>query len=206
MNSTISRDELAQLTVRRYEGPVCVVATPDDLDRVRHELRRERVVGLDVETRPSFRKGEVHRPSLVQVAASHGVTLFPLRRLDCAGVLTELFENASLAKAGIGLGQDFTKLRMIFPFQEQNVVDLSMVAKRHGVTQPSVRNLAGLFLGFRITKGQSTSNWGRATLTEKQIAYAATDAWVCRELYRCFEKQGFLDVNSAPDFENLRRG
>jgi ribonuclease D len=184
---TITREELAQLPIRRYEGPVHLVATPHDLDRARHEFRREHVVGLDTETRPAFRKGESHLPSLAQVATSHAVYLFPLKRLDSADVLTELLENPAIAKAGIGLRDDFAKLRMRFPFEEKSAVDLSAVARRHGVEQPSVRNLAGLFLGFRVPKGQSTSNWGRAELTPHQIIYAATDAWVCRELYLCFQ-------------------
>jgi ribonuclease D len=190
--TTIGREELALLPIRRYEGPVHRVESHHDLVRALHEIRRERVVGLDTETRPAFRKGESHRPSLAQIAASRAVYLFPLKRLDCAAALTEILENPEIVKTGVGLKDDFAKLRMRFPFVERRAVDLSAVAKRHGVTQPSARNLAGLFLGFRITKGQSTSNWGRAELTPQQIVYAATDAWVCRELYLCFEERGLL--------------
>lgn len=185
----ISGVALAQLAVRRYEGSVCLVASSHDLDRARHEFRCEHVVGLDTETQPTFRKGQAHLPSLVQVATARTVYLFQLGRLDCANALTELLENPAIAKAGIGLSHDFTKLKLRFPFAEQNVVDLSAVAKRHGMEQTGVRNLAGLFLGFRITKGQKTSNWGRAKLTQNQISYAATDAWVCRELYLCFQER-----------------
>lgn len=192
MTSKIDKAELAQLAVRRYEGPLCLVETLHDLDRARREFRREHVVGLDTETQPKFRVGQAHLPSLVQVASAHAVYLFPLKRLDCADALTELLENPAIAKAGIGLGHDFAQLKKHFPFEEQNVVDLSAVAKGHGMEQTSVRNLAALFLGFRVTKGQKTSNWGRRELTQNQIIYAATDAWVCRELYLCFQKRGFL--------------
>jgi ribonuclease D len=188
----ISRDEIARLAVRHYEGPVCLVSTPDDLDRARHEFRGERVVGLDTETQPTFHVGHSHLPSLVQVATTRSVYLFPLKRLDCSAVLTELLESQAIAKAGIGLGHDFVKLRMRFPFEEKAIVDLSVVAKSHEMEQTSVRTLAALFLGFRITKGQKTSNWGRSELTPHQIIYAATDAWVCRELYVCFQKRGLL--------------
>jgi len=43
--------------------------------------------------------------------------------------------------------------------------------------------LAALLLGFRVSKGSQTSNWAQRTLTRTQIEYAATDAWVGRELY-----------------------
>ncbi len=193
LRTTITREELAQLTVRRYEGPVHLAATVHDLEKARNEFRHEAVVGLDTETRPAFRKGEVHRPSLAQVATSRSVYLFPLQKLDCAPVLTELLEDEKIVKAGIGLRDDFSKFRMCFPFEEKNAVELSTIAKRHGVEQPSARSLTGLFLGFRITKGQSTSNWGRVHLTPNQILYAATDAWVCRELYLRFQEYRLLD-------------
>jgi len=192
---TISRDQLAQLTVRRYEGSVCLVATPHDLDQARRAFRREHIVGVDTETRPAFRVGESHLPSLMQVATSRAVYLFHLKHKDqdCADTLTELLENPAVAKVGIGLMHDFSKLKLRFPFEEKNAVDLTTAARKHGMEQTGVRNLAGIFLGFRVPKGQSTSNWGRAELTQNQIIYAATDAWVCRELYLCFQKKGFLE-------------
>jgi ribonuclease D len=189
----IGKDELAQLPVRRYEGPICLIETPHDLDRARHEFHRESVVGLDTETPPTFRPGQSHLPSLVQVATSREVFLFQLKRLDFADALAELLESEGVIKAGIGLDQDFSKLKMRFPFEEKSILDLTPVARRQGLGQTGVRNLAGMFLGFRVTKGQKTSNWGRLELTSHQIRYAATDAWVCRELYLCFQQRGFLE-------------
>lgn len=188
----ISHEYLMSLPVRRYEGPVHLVNTPEALAHAWRELKRERIIGLDTESRPAFRKGEVHLPSLVQVAAARAVYLFPLKKLDCTAVITEMLESREMIKAGIGLRDDFAKLRMSFPFEEKSVVELSTVAKEQGMGQPSVRNLTGLYLGFRITKGQSTSNWARSELMPQQITYAATDAWVCRELYLHFHKKGFL--------------
>lgn len=186
----ISKEDLMQLPMRRYEGPVRLVKTPEELQEAREALHAEKVVGLDTETRPSFRKGESYLPSLAQVATSDAVYLFPLKRLDCSEVLIELLQNRHVAKAGIGLRDDFSKLRLRFAFEEKRIIELSEAAKKQGMGQPSARNLTALFLGFRITKGQSTSNWGRAELTPQQVLYAATDAWVCRELYLCFQQRG----------------
>jgi ribonuclease D len=63
------------------------------------------------------------------------------------------------------------------------VVDVGTLAKRRGVEQTGLRNLAGIVLGFRIPKGRRTSNWAAARLTRQQIAYAAMDAWAARALY-----------------------
>ena len=186
-----------QLPILRYDGVIHLVKTRADLQRAAHGLRRERVVGFDTETRPSFRKGESFAPSVVQIATSRGVCLFQLARLDCSHALAELFSNAKLVKAGVSLTHDLSELRKLFAFEMAGVVDLGDVAKGRGVKQTGVRNLAGLFLGGRITKGAQTSNWAQSNLTAKQICYAATDAWVCRELYLRFEVLGWVPNNTA---------
>ena len=35
----------------------------------------------------------------------------------------------------------------------------------------------------RISKAAQVTNWAREALDEKQIRYAATDAWISREIY-----------------------
>jgi ribonuclease D len=95
-------------------------------------------------------------------------------------------------KAGVSVADDLKALKKLIEFHEKSIVDLGTAAKRAGLKQSGVRNLAALFLGFRIPKGTKTSNWSRAQLTEQQIAYAATDAWACREIYRRFHELGLV--------------
>lgn len=192
---TISHEELALLPVRRYEGPIVVIATEHDLERAMHDIRREHVVGFDTETPPTFRKGQSHKPTLVQVATAHAAYLFQLKRMDFTGALTELLESPSIIKTGVALADDLRKLKERFLFEERNIIDLGKVAQHHGLKQSGVRNLAGMFLGFRITKGPRTSNWRRPDLSPNQINYAATDAWVCRELFLRFQQLGWCPKN-----------
>jgi len=107
-------------------------------------------------------------------------------------VIAEMLQAQGTAKAGVALAYDLRTLKQVFPFTEKHVVDLGQVAKRHDYGQSGVRNLAGIFLGYRIPKGAKTTNWSAPQLTPAQIIYAATDAWVCRELYLKFEKSGLL--------------
>jgi len=188
----ISRVEMANLPIRRYEGEVCLVTTPQDLARALADLRHESVVGFDTETRPSFRKGESHPTCLVQAATAGAVYLFQLRRPDVLPILAELLAQPRTVKAGVGLAHDLRSLKLVFPFMEKNVLDLGVVARRCGLGQTGLRNLAGIFLGFRIPKGTRTSNWAAAQLSAQQIIYAATDAWVCRELFVRFQKLGLI--------------
>ena len=188
----ISKEDLANLPIRRYEGRVSLVETARELADAREDLRQERVVGLDTETRPAFRKGESYLPCLVQAATAQAVYLFQLSRLDVFPALVELLARPEVIKTGVGLAYDLQQLKRVFPFEVQNVLDLGVVARRRGMGQTGVRNLAGMLLGYRIPKGNRTSNWAAPRLSPAQVNYAATDAWACRELYLSFEEQGLL--------------
>ena len=183
---------MANLPIRRYEGEVCLVATPQDRVRALADIRHESVVGFDTETRPSFSKGESHPTCLVQAATASAVFLFQLRRLDVFQLLAELLAAPRIVKAGVALAYDLSSLKLLFPFVEKNVLDLGVAARRCGLAQTGLRNLAGIFLGFRIPKGIRTSNWAAAQLSAQQITYAATDAWVCRELFLRFQRLGLI--------------
>jgi ribonuclease D len=186
----ISREAMLELPIGRYEGEVCLVATPHDLERARADLLQDTVVGFDTETRPAFRKGESYHPSLFQAATARAVYLFQLRHAGAYPLLTELLSERRIIKAGVAVADDLRTLKQVFAFVENSVVDLGIVARRAGYGQTGLRNLAGMVMRMRITKGTKTSNWAAQHLTAQQIAYAATDAWVCRELYLRFEKEG----------------
>lgn len=192
INRLISREEIANLPIRRYEGDVCLVTTPQDVTVALADTRQESVVGFDTETRPAFRKGESHLPCLVQVATARAVYLFQLRRPEVFEVVAELLEQPRVIKTGIGLAYDLRTLKLVFPFAEANVLDLGTVARRCGLGQTGLRNLAGILLGIRIPKGAKTTNWSAPELSAQQITYAATDAWACRELFLRFQSLGLL--------------
>lgn len=197
---SISKEEMAALPIRRYEGKVCVVATAQDLDIALADLQQEAVVGLDTETRPAFTKGVSHLPCLVQVATARAVYLFQLRRLEVFPVIKELLETPHIVKAGVALADDLRALKLVFAFEPQNMLDLGIVARRAGLGQTGLRNLAGIFLGFRIPKGARTSNWAAKQLSAAQITYAAMDAWACRELFLHLQTVGLLPA-AAPSGE-----
>ena len=188
----ISREEMAALPIRRYEGAVHLVESPAMLERAAADILREAVVGFDTETRPAFRPGESYLPSLAQVATARAVYLFPLPKMDFSGVLGGLFAAPEIVKVGISVKDDLRQLKRVIPFEEAAVLDAGTVAHRHGLRQTGLRNLAGIFLGCRVPKGAKTTNWAAPRLSAQQIAYAATDAWACRELYLRFGELGML--------------
>jgi ribonuclease D len=188
----ISRDEVNALPIRRWEGEVRVVSTPHEVAPALAEILAEGAVGFDTETRPAFRPGESYPPSLAQFATARAVYLLPLRHREAAAALAQILAAAQVVKAGVGTKDDLRALRRVIGFEERSVVDLGAAAARQGLKQTGVRNLAGMFLGFRIPKGTKTTNWARPRLSPQQVAYAATDAWACRELYVKFRSLGYL--------------
>lgn len=184
----ITREEMSELPVQRYDGPVHLLTAPSEFEHALRDLRHESVIGFDTETRPAFRRGESYLPSLVQFATAEAVYLVQVQRGDYSDSMREVFSSKNPIKAGVSVKDDLRNLKNLFEFEEEAVVDLGKLARRCGLKQTGVRNLAGIFLGVRIPKGATTTNWAARRLTPQQITYAATDAWVCRELYLRFRR------------------
>ena len=188
----ISREEMADLPIGRYNGDLCLVRTIEDLEHAVDDFRQEQFVGFDTETRPSFRTGDRHLPCLIQAATARVVYLFRLRQESDFQVPAELLAEPGILKVGIGLADDIRALKALYPFEARSMLDLGAVAKDYGLRQTGVRNLAGIFMKIRIPKGTKTSNWAAPKLSAAQIHYAATDAWICRELFLRFRSLGMI--------------
>lgn len=179
----ISRDELNSLPIRAYTGPIHLINERDQLGPAIEKIAREKVIGFDTETRPAFERGVVYPPALMQLATAHEAYVFQLQALGGLGPLREILEDACIIKAGVALSDDIKQLNDCWKFKPRNFFEIGTMAKEMGFKQTGLRSLAGLLLGFRISKKEQRSNWARANLTRSQIVYAATDAWVSRELY-----------------------
>lgn len=181
---TISKEELNALPLKAFNGPVDLITDAKHAAKAFREVMAHDVVGFDTETRPSFHKGQRYDVSLIQLALPTKVYLV---RLNFTGIVEEmihLLENENIVKAGVGIRDDLKALQKLHPFTPDGFYELSTMAKEIGIEVESVKKLAGLLLGFRISKSAQTSNWEAENYTDKQISYAATDAWVCLEIYR----------------------
>lgn len=184
----ISKEELNQLPLSRYQGPIEILKDETALEKVLVEIMSEPILGFDTETRPSFRKGQSYLPCLVQIATAHCVFLVQLPDGVMSPTLARILEWPASVKAGIALNQDMSKLRQLGEFSDQSVLDLSKVASRLGIKTTGLRSLTGLLLRSRISKGAQVTDWSKLNLSDAQINYAATDAWISRELYFALRK------------------
>ena len=180
---SISPEEINQLPLRTFDGKSVVVSDALLLPKVIKEISKYDVVGFDTETRPSFKKGQVYQVSLLQLAVPKKAYLIRINHTGVTEDVAELFENKKIIKAGVGIRDDIKALQKLRKFEAAGFEDLSTLAKSAGLQVESVKKLTALLLGFRISKSAQTSNWEAPTFTQKQIEYAATDAWVCLELY-----------------------
>ena len=184
----LTKEAINDFPLRQYDGPITLVTDPEDVNRACERLSRERVLGFDTETKPAFKKGQSFRPALLQLAGSDCVYLFQLKKTSLVDPLVSLLADDAVIKAGVAVRDDILGLKQHTRFEEGGFTDLSCISEHHGFMTRGLRNMAANFLGFRIGKGAQRSNWGRASLTRKQQVYAATDAWVSRDLYLCFEE------------------
>ncbi len=179
----IAKDMINKLPLYRYDGPIEIVSSPSDVDRAVKILTKENLLGFDTESQPSFKRGVTHLPSLIQLAAKDVVFIFQLHLIEGMSAFAPLFENSQILKAGVGINDDLMRLKKMAPFNESGFVEISHITDRLVISNKGLRGLAGYLLGVRISKNMQLSNWGQKDLTHSQIIYAATDAWISREIY-----------------------
>lgn len=193
----ITKEEVNLLPLQKYEGKVVLITDRKKLKEAIEEIEQEAAVGFDTETKPSFRKGVWYHISLLQIATSQKVFLIRLNHTEFTQEISDLFANPGIQKVGISIRDDLKQLQKLaakfnLSFNPDNILELNDVAKELGIQHAGVRNLTAIFLKFRVSKAQQTSNWENPQLTEKQIRYAATDAWVCLEIYNRLAYLGYI--------------
>jgi len=183
MQTSISKEDIKDLPLKQFEGPVTVVEDPEKVRGVVEQLKQNKVIGFDTETKPAFKKGVSHKVALLQLSTEEEAFLFRLNLTGINRELSDLLADSNVLKVGVGIRDDLRGLRELNPFTPGGFVELQDVAPDYGIDVLSLKNLAGLLLGIRVSKRQRLSNWEAGQLTEGQILYAATDAWVALQIY-----------------------
>ncbi|MDR3094925.1 MAG: 3'-5' exonuclease domain-containing protein 2 [Bacteroidales bacterium] len=181
---SISHDDLQLLPLVRFTGRIHLAEDAARTDELVKRLEKSPVLGFDTETRPSFTKGRVNKVALLQLSTRHHAYLFRLCKMNMPPSLLALFSNPNILKIGVAIKNDMDTLRRKAKIQPQGFIDLQSMMKKFDITDMGLAKMAGIILGFRISKSQQLSNWENQELTEAQKRYAATDAWACHEIYR----------------------
>ena len=179
----LSKDEINNFPLKKYHGPVKVIQSLEQAAEAVRQLKDDKILGFDTETRPAFTKGEKYSPALIQLCGTNKVFIFQIKKIGLPNILKNILTDPEKVKAGVSINFDIAELQKVSYFEPAGFVDLADSAKGIGIKNHGLRGLAAVLLGFRISKGPNTTNWEKAQLTPAQISYAATDAWVGRELY-----------------------
>ena len=182
---TISNEELNRLEYASFPGKIIVIdSVGAEFNRAIAYLRSQKVIGFDTETRPCFSPNQPrYGVSLLQLSGPEKAFLFRVKNMGMHRRLCNLLSDDRIIKAGAAVHDDIRGLQKLRDFVPGGFVDLQKIVWEYGIRDKSVKKMAGIILGFRISKTQQLSNWEAGTLSESQCRYAATDAWVCREMY-----------------------
>ena len=179
----LTKDEINLLPIQAWNGPIVLVQDDAALDAALEQLWKEPVLGFDTETRPTFTKGKTCLPALIQLSTADTAYLIQLTHLPFDERVAELLASPRVLKVGVAIHDDMKALARIHDFTPAGVVDLAALARAKGIQAQGLRTLSANLLGFRISKSAQCSNWENRELSPQQVKYAATDAWVGRELY-----------------------
>lgn len=180
---SITKEELRDLPLLRYEGKIKLIEDKQEIKKAIHHCREYDIVGFDTETKPTFKKGQYHAVALVQLALKDMVYLIRVSKTGIDEHLIDFFEDLDTIKLGIGLRDDIKDLQKMKNFNDAGFLDLNEFAESLEMESIGARKLSGIFLNGRISKSQQVSNWENPRLTPAQMNYAATDAWICIEIY-----------------------
>lgn len=179
----ISKAEINALPLIQWEGETRLLNTIGEMEDAVAELSNCSHLGFDTETRPTFKKGQYYPPALIQLATEDCVYLFRISKVETLDPVLPILESADILKTGVAIKDDVKELRAMQDFEPAGFVEIADMTVKLGYENRGLRALAGLLLGGRISKGAQVSNWAREELDNKQIRYAATDAWISREIY-----------------------
>lgn len=185
---TISRDELNSLPLNSFKGNIRVIEDFEEINKVLPLIQKVRCLGFDTETRPSFRKGPNNRIALLQLATENEAFLFRINKTKLPDALVRILTDPDLIKVGAAIRDDIKGLQKYSDFVPAGFVELQDYVSNFGIESNGLRKLAGIVLNFRISKRYQVSNWENKKLSEGQIQYAATDAWVSYKVYSVLEK------------------
>lgn len=181
--SSITKEEIALLPIEDFTGKIVLIETIEAADKAVEILSKYTCVGFDTETRPSFRKGQRYKISLMQIATEDTCFLFRLNYIDIPDSLKDFLRSKKTLKVGLSLRDDFGAIRKRVDIEPLNFLDLQNYVGKFGIEDFSLQKIYAILFQKKISKGQRLTNWEAEILTEPQQKYAALDAWACLRIY-----------------------
>ena len=183
--NSIAAEDIDRLDLVTFPGSIQVISSVgSEFNNAIKYLRSQKIIGFDTETRPCFSATQPrYGVALLQLSSHDRAFLFRINVMGMHRRLCNLLSNDKVIKVGAAVTDDIRGLQRYNDFTPRAFVDLQKIVGDYGIKDRSVKKMTAIILGFKISKAQQLSNWEAEVLSEPQIKYAATDAWVCREMY-----------------------
>lgn len=178
-----NKADIASLPIETFPGRIVVIMSEGETEKAVKYLLSQDILGVDTETRPSFRRGEMHKVSLLQVSSKDICFLFRLNMTGITPSIKQLLENTEVPMIGLSWHDDLASLKRRVNFKPGYFIDLQSVVGKIGIEDLSLQKIYANLFGKKISKRQRLTNWDADVLTDKQKVYAATDAWTCINIY-----------------------
>jgi ribonuclease D len=179
----ITVEELAGCELSWFKGEIVVVDNLKTYYEVFPKLLGSDLLGFDTETKPIFKKGGKNLVSLIQLSTGNLACLFRINKIGFPEELIKLLSDPYVIKAGVAVHDDIRFLKGVKKFSPGGFVDLQSFVRDYGIQSSGLKKLAAIVLGIRISKRQQVTDWEAEQLSEAQQVYAATDAWVCYQIF-----------------------
>jgi len=151
------------------------------------------VTGFDTESKPTFNRGDVSEgPHVVQFAIQDKAFIFQLNRPECLPYVVEILQSEAVLKVGFGLQSDHAQIYHKLGVKLAAVLDMNHVFRKEGYgSSTGVRAAVGLAMlqKFHKSKRVTTSNWAALQLNDKQLIYAANDAYAALEVLNALNRR-----------------
>lgn len=180
---SITEEELSELPLSFFEGKIHLIEKVEQLQDALNYLKNQKILGFDTETRPAFKKGQNHRVALLQLSTADEAFLIRTNLIGLSHGLIKILATPTILKVGAAIRDDIKILQKIAPFKPGGFVELQEMVKLYGIENFSLKKLAAIVHGVRISKSQRLTNWEVPILSEQQQIYAATDAWIAYMIY-----------------------
>ena len=182
---SISVEEIEQLELASFDGPIVVIdKINEDYAEAVDYLNSQSVIGFDTETKPCFQANQPrNQMALLQLSGPDKAYLFRLHSVGLPKPVAAILSNPKITKVEAAVKEDIRGLQKYAKFTSKNFVDLQIMGEEYGIKDKSVKKMAAIILGVKVSKAQQLSNWEAPQLSGAQLKYAAIDAWVCREMY-----------------------
>ena len=184
-----------------FPGDIHVIDSICHVKEAVRVLSNSPLVGFDTETRPSFRKGVVHKTALIQISTIDECFLFRSCKIGMPDVLAQYLASAEHKKVGLSLHDDFKIMRKLSNMEPAGFIDLQDVVGDYCITDISLQKIYAILFGGKIAKGQQLTNWEAPELSAAQQNYGAVDAWACLKIYN-YLSQGLFNPNLSPYIVN----